>query len=195
VFWGLLILTFPFPLLAQNSLRESLRRVEDMLYICDNLVWEPGAETMTVNHNGPGCGDVAFWEAVKGKLENVPPLIRLLRDTTPTAASVPNFGGPYTIADVAWSALQEIIHDLPTWGPIGIGLLGVAFDRHNCGYCAYWNHLRSDHKNRIAFSKAVKRWFKKHRKNLVWIKSQRFETCDGCRNHPNGGHFEMMEEK
>lgn len=164
-----------------------------MPYICENLVWDAGQAGMRVNHEGPGCGDPQFWEAVKGKLEVVPELIRLLRDTTLTEAPVPNFGGQYAVGDVAWSALQEIIHGMPEWGPKGVGLLGVEFDRHNCGYCAYWDHLREDPQNRIAFSKAVKRWYKRNRKDLIWVESQYFATCDGCRNHPNGGHFELPE--
>lgn len=189
MFLGLLIALNPLSPFAQNILAENLRSVGDMPYICENLVWESDGMALNFNHDGPGCGDSLYWEAVSGKLEILPQLIRLIGDTTATAASVPNFGGQYRVGDVAWSAVQEIIHGLPIWE-----LLGVEFDRHNCGYCAYWNHLRADPKNRIAFSKAVKRWYKKHRKNLIWVKSQRFETCDGCRNHPNGGHWELRKE-
>jgi hypothetical protein len=193
LFWGLLVFVFPGIGMSQGTVADSLRFVQDMPYICDNLVFGPAG--MERNESGSGCGDPIFWRAVQGKAAIIPLLIRKLRDTTITEATVPNFGGNYAVGDVAWSALQEIVHGLPGWGPIGIGLLGVEFDRHNCGSCAYWNHLRADPKNRVAFSKSVKKWYRRHRKELVWVKSERFETCDGCRNHPNGGHFELEDGK
>lgn len=128
--------------------------------------------------------DDIFWNVVKLKEKVITELILKLSDATETEVFVPNFGGKYTVADVAYIALQEIISGIPTFE-----LLDVKFDENGCGYCTYWQHLREDLNHRKAFQKAVKEWYNAHQKDLIWVESDRFLTCDCRGSHPNGGHF------
>lgn len=167
---------------AQSPL-DSLAHIREMPYICEQLLFGP--EGLKAIPESP-CADPLYWRAVQAGKTQIPALIHKLSDTTLTAAPVPNFGGQYAVGDIAWTVLREIIHDLPVWQ-----LLGVEFDRWNCGYCTYWNHLRAAQKHRHAFRKAVRRWYRKHRRQLYWVQSEYFATCDGCTHHPNGGHYKL----
>lgn len=184
---------FPFMTFAQvtesKRLIDSLRFVREMPYACEVLldVNTPyNRDTMIYNI---GCGDKYFWQVVKGKQEVIPLLLDKLDDTTRTEASVPYFGGQYTVADIAYTTLQEIIKDIPTFD-----LLKIKFDTNGCGYCSYWNYLRKDVKNRLKFKVAVVDWYDKNKPNLFWLKSNQFLTFDTSGfNHPNGGHFELKK--
>lgn len=156
-----------------KKLVDSLKYVTDMPYICETT-------------NDAGCGDILFWTVVKGKQTIIPSLLDKLTDTTTTKATVPNFGGQWTVADIAYSALKEIVRDIPTFD-----LLGITFDTNGCGYCSYWTHLRKDIKNRMKFQAAVKKWYNNNKANLVWVNSNEFSTCDCSGPHPNGGHFAL----
>ncbi len=174
----IVILVLPELVCGQNSkhnLSEQIRKVSDIPYICES-------------GTGLGCGDEYFWELVKQQDDAIPFLIELLTDTTPTAAKVIFHGGHYTVAYVAFTVLQELIKDIPTFD-----LLGVEFDREGCGYCAYWRHLRRDHANRVSFQRAMRAWYEQHKDTMVWIVSEEFLTCE-CMNkkHPNGGHYEIL---
>jgi hypothetical protein len=138
---------------------DSLRFVKEMPYIC-----------------GPGiCGDNLYWEAVGLRDSGIELLIDKLDDTTSTTANVVLFGGNYTVADIAYNAITEIIHDVPTFE-----LLGVPLDKEGCCYCSYWQHLNKDFSNRQKFKEAVGNWYHKNKDSLVWVKSNDFATCD-CR--------------
>jgi len=158
---------------ALQAMTDSLQFVSDIPYICRDTVLE--------NYT-PGCGDRIFWKVVKLGKDVVPYLIDQLDDTTQTLAEVPNFGGYYTVADVAYVAMQEIIADIPTFE-----LMGIEFDSLGCGYCAYWNHLRSGISNRKHFQREVRKW----EKTLGgrWIDSDSVLTCECAFPHPNGGHY------
>jgi len=158
-----------------QKMADQLKHVSDMPYICEI-------------RDAVGCGDKTFWRVVQQKQNIVPVLIDMLADTTTTEATVPNFGGQWTVGDIAYAGLQEIIHGIPTFD-----LLGVKFDSEGCGFCAYWNHLRTDIRNRKKFQTSVRNWYAKNKANLVWVKSSEFETCDCGGNHPNGGHFEVKK--
>lgn len=167
------------PLLAvtqtfnHQKLVDSLKLVADMPYICELA---------------DGCGDKIFWRVVQQKQAIIPLLINKLSDSTTTSAVVPNFGGQWTVGDIAYSALHEIIKDIPTFE-----LLGVKFDQAGCGYCSYWVHLRKSRLNRIRFQAAVRSWYNKNKQNLIWVVSNDFTTCDCQRLHPNGGHFALKK--
>ena len=152
---------------------DSLKFVKEMPYICETGI----------------CGDKLYWEAVSIGRINIELLIDKLDDTTSTTANVVLFGGNYTVADIAYSVLSEIIHDIPTFD-----ILGVPFDKDGCGYCSYWQHLNKDFANRQKFKEAVKNWFHKNKDNLVWVESNNFATCDCNGNHPNGGHYELKTD-
>lgn len=175
---ALILILLPLSSFGQSDnkkLADSLKYVSDMPYTCESA-------------GGFGCGDKIFWNVVQRKQSIVPILIDLLADTTSTTATVASFGGQWTVGDIAYTALQEIIKDLPTFD-----LLGVKFDKEGCGYCAYWNHLRNDINNRKKFQGSLRDWYKKNKGKLVWVKSNDFMTCDCSGEHPNGGHFELSK--
>lgn len=151
----------------------NLKYVKDLPYICEDSVY--------VN-NKPGCGDRVFWRVVEEKKAAIPFLIDKLDDTTLTVVPVPLFGGYYTVADVAYTIMQEIIDSIPTFE-----LLGVPFDKEGCGYCAYWDYLREDISHRRHFQHEVRKW--ERRLGGRWIESQEVLTCDCSFPHPNGGHY------
>jgi hypothetical protein len=167
-----------------RALLDSLKLVTDMPYICRSGVGE------TTNSPVPpsGCGDKLFWKVVKQKQQVIIPLIEKLADTTQTAATVPTFGGYYTVADVAYKALEEIIAGIPTFA-----LLKVKFDSKGCGYCSYWHHVRKDVKNRREFQSAVRQWYEKNKQGLTWVTGDDFSICDCQGKHPNGGHFALKK--
>lgn len=156
-----------------EALTDSLKFVADVPYICEDSVF---------SNYKPGCGDRIFWRVVQQKKSVIPFLMDKLDDTTQTIVSVPNFGGYYTVADIAYTAMQEIIADIPTFE-----LLGVEFDKEGCGYCAYWNYLREDISHRKHFQREVRKWEK--RLGGRWIESKDVLTCDCAFPHPNGGHY------
>jgi hypothetical protein len=166
--------SFLFGQIDSSYVVSRFKNITDMPYICEGEV------------NKPGCGQTAFWDVVMKRDSSIPILLSILDDTTQTMASVPNFGGNWTIGDIAYNALEEIIDGIPTFK-----LLGVKFDKKGCGYCAYWNHLRDDYKNRQAFEARVTRWYYKNKNRLVWVQSNETLTCDCRFNHPNGGHYEL----
>jgi hypothetical protein len=151
-----------------------------MPYICEAILNDTISEF--------GCGDNYFWKVVKLKAKVIPFLIEKIADPSMTKATVPNFGGEYTVGDIAYQALGEIIKDIPTFE-----LLGVGFDKTGCGYCSYWQYLRKSEENRIAFSKAVLNWYQKNKSKLVWVMSNKVLTCDCSFDHPNEGHYELVK--
>lgn len=78
---------------------DSLKFVKEMPYICETGV----------------CGDKLYWDAVSIGRSNIDLLIDKLDDTTSTIANVVLFGGNYTVADIAYSTLSEITHNIPTF--------------------------------------------------------------------------------
>ena len=191
--WTLILTIFPLLTFAQTmdnkKLIDSLRFVTDIPYACEILLDKNAPYNRDTLIYNIGCGDRFFWQVVKGKQEIIPLLLDKLDDTTQTEASVPYFGGQYTVADIAYTALQEIIKDIPTFE-----LLKIKFDTNGCGYCSYWNHLRKNIKNRKKFKVAVTDWYDKNKANLVWVTSNQFLTCDiSGINHPNGGHYEFKK--
>lgn len=152
---------------------DSLKFITEMPYICEM---------------GP-CGDPLFWEAVKLGKSGIELLIDKLDDSTSTQATVALFGYTFTTADIAYVALSEIIHDIPTFE-----LLGVPFDTNGCGYCAYWQFLNADYKNRQTFKLAVLNWYHANKNQLVWVENNAFESCDCAFRHPNGGHYEVEKQ-
>ena len=139
-------------------------------------------------------GDSIFWVVVKVKLEIVPYLIEKLTDTTITKAIAPNFGGYYTVADIAYEAITEIIHEMPT--------LEFAEDPSNPepreGYWGYWNYTRRSIENRGKFKDRVKNWYLSNNDELEWIEYTReFRTSEDWKfkkgKHPAGGYYRLKE--
>ncbi|WP_324027842.1 hypothetical protein QSV08_07815 [Maribacter sp. BPC-D8] len=173
----LILVISPISSFSQNKIKDkidSLLYVEEMPYICEEYT---------------KCGHELFWNVVKLKEKGIPFLIEKLNDSTETNAGVVLFGGNYAVADIAYVALEEIIHGIPTFE-----LLGTKFDQEGCGYCEYWYFLRKDYQNRQNFKLAVKNWFDKNKKDLVWVSNNEFSSCDCSGKHPNEGHYEMKKK-
>ena len=132
------------------------------------------------------CYNPIFWKIVSKGKEVVPALIDKMTDTQRLKeVYVPMFGGEYTVADVAYQAMGEIIKGIPTFE-----LLGVPFSE-DCGYCSYWFHVRESKKNRKKFQQAVRQWYELNKDNLMWVESTMSLTSD-CFS-PVGGHFEIKK--
>jgi hypothetical protein len=133
------------------------------------------------------CKDSVFWEIVRKEKAIVPDLINKMTDTRKLKeVYVPFFGGEYTVADVAFVAIQEIIADIPTFE-----LLGVPFNEE-CGYCSYWHYVRKSKKNRKNFQKAARKWYEENRDNMVWVESNNSVTGD-CFIVPVKGHYILQK--
>ena len=141
-------------------------------------------------------GDSLFWTVVTEKLPIVPLLIEKLDDTTVTEAAVHNFGGYYTVADVAYRAIGEIIHSIPT--------LDLAEDSKLAepreGYWGYWHYIRRSYENRKKFKARVKKWYAKHKNQLEWVEDNR--KYRNARNwkfepgkYPPGGYYKVKTTK
>ena len=172
-----ILTTIPFSSFGQEEMTkkiDSLLYIDNMPYICNGLTQ---------------CGDKIFWNVVKLKEKGIPLLIKKLNDSTITKARVTLFGGYYTVADIAYVALNEIVHGIPTFE-----LLGINFDQEGCGYCSYWQFLRKDSQNRLNFKLAIEKWYNENKKNLVWISNNKFSSCDCSGKHPNNGHYEVKKE-
>ena len=153
---------------------DSLKFVEKMPYISETDL----------------SGDNLYWEVVRLRDSGIELLIDKLDDITLTSAPVLYFGYNYTVADIAFTALTEIIHEIPTFE-----LLGVPFDKNGCGYCSYWQYLNENFSNRQKFKTAVREWYHKNKSNLIWVMSNSFSTCDCRGEHPNGGHYKLKTDK
>jgi hypothetical protein len=179
-----ILIFLPVSLFGQDALVskiDSLKFIDDMPYICRSDVGSQDELSI-------GCGARLFWEIVKQKENVIPFLIEKLSDSTLTKSIVPNFGYNYSVADIAFVALKEIIHTIPTFD-----LLGVGFDKNGCGYCSYWKHLSTDYQNRINFQIAVQAWYSSNKEQLVWVESNTFSSCDCSGSHPNGGHYRLIK--
>ncbi|MBC7425881.1 MAG: DNA/RNA non-specific endonuclease [Bacteroidia bacterium] len=134
------------------------------------------------------CGDPLFWRIVVQNKDNIEALIKLLDKTTMTKAVVLEFGGYYTVGDIAYSAISELIAGIPAYK-----LLGASKSK-SCGYCVYWNQLRQSSANRKKFKTSVNSWYQTNAPLLGWVKSKKLLTCD-CKDfpHPNGGHFAIKK--
>lgn len=172
----LFIMLIPVYGFSQSYARQqvdSIRYITHVPYLCGSGV-------------ASGCATQTFWNVVMLKEEAIPLLLDQLNDSTVTHAGVSVFGFNYTVADIAYSALQEIIHGIPT-----LQLMGIDAAKSSCHFCSYWEYLRADYKHRLKFQKAVKSWYKKAKPRLVWVESNKFETCACGTVHPNNGHYEL----
>jgi|GEM_PF-1981733 len=130
------------------------------------------------------CKDPVFWKIVSKGKDIVPHLIDKMTDTRKLEKDVyvRFFGGKYTVADIAYVAIQEIIADIPTFE-----LLDVPF-HEECGYCSYWYYVRESKKNRKKFQRAVRNWYEENKDYLIWWESSHSVTGD-CFIAPTKGHY------
>jgi hypothetical protein len=150
----------------------SLKFVKEMPEICEKGI----------------CGDNLYWQAVIIGKYNIELLIDKLDDSTLTTANISVLGVNFTVADIAFYALSEIIHNLPKFE-----LLGIPYDKINP--FAYWEYLKEDFSHRQKFKEAVRTWYHNIQDNLLWVDSHNFKSCACIGEHPNGGHFELKTDK
>jgi hypothetical protein len=131
-------------------------------------------------------GDSLYWTIIIEKLDIVPLLIEKLDDTTITLAEVPNFGGYYTVADIANTAITEIIKDVPV-----LEMVEVKDDR--IGFGNYWNYTRSDFNNREKYKQRMLEWYQMNREKFIWNEDNRIyrvsEDWKFDNKHPAGGYY------
>ena len=148
-----------------KKLADSLRYVTDVPYI-------------------ENCNDSVFWKIVRAGKPIVPHLIDKMTDTRDLEKDVyvRFFGGKYTVADIAYVAIQEIIAGIPTFEHLGVPV------HEECGYCSYWYYVRESKKNRKKFQKAVRNWYEENKDYLIWWESSHSVTGD-CFIAPTKGHY------
>jgi len=113
-------------------------------------------------------GDSLFWALAMEGLAIVPNLIDLLDDTTETNISVPNFGRFYTIGDISFCILTDIIHDLPI-----MDIFKSKKDYHIEGDLVYFEFVRYSKENRNYLKTKLHDWFVENKENLIWVKDKR----------------------
>ena len=175
---------------AQTDIKrqiDSLKFVTEVPYACEIVIDRKHASYADTFLYNNGCGDRLLWNVVKLKENAIPYLLELLENTTETPASFPYQGGRCTVGKIAFIALEEIIHGIPT-----ADLLKVNPADYDCGDC-YYHIALSKKKKRAQFKKAVKQWFDQNKHKLVWTNSPAFATCECSGKHPSGGHFELKK--
>ncbi|MBL7901490.1 MAG: hypothetical protein JNK73_05795 [Bacteroidia bacterium] len=163
---------------VDQKLVDSIKFVSDVPYICRSQTLEQIRQSPVPTI---GCGDILFWRLVQQRQVIIPQLIEKLTDTTQTDISVPYVGGQYSVADIAYSVLEEIIKDIPTFK-----LLGVNPKKYSSPSYAFWTTVRS---RRREFKSAVTKWYKDNKDNLMWVDSDETLSGDSALRHPSGGHF------
>ena len=133
------------------------------------------------------CTDPVLWKIISKGKAIVPDLINKMTDTRKLGeAYVPFFAAEYTVADVAFVAMQEIIADIPIFELLGVPL------SEECGYCSYWYYVESK-KNRKKFQKAVRKWYEENQNNLIWVESNNSLTGD-CFIVLKKGHYILQKK-
>ena len=137
---------------TDNHLRDKILQIKEMWYI--------GV-----------AGDSLYWELVAEGLEVVPAAIALIDDTTETKAAVPNWNGNYTVGDIAFSIITDMIEEIPVWEMI-------QGKKDYLGQNVYFEFVRDNFQNRIYLKTALSQWFAKNRDSLVWMESKDYFTND-----------------
>jgi len=140
-------------------------------------------------------GDSIFWVVVKQKIAIVPYLIDKLDDTTKINVFVPNFGGYYTMADVAYIAITEIIPSIPT-----DQFIKVKKSYKNKGFWFYWKYTRKSLENRKKFKHRVQKWYQLNKNNLEWVEYKRkFRSASNWKyeknTHPSVGYYKLKNNQ
>jgi hypothetical protein len=123
----------------------------------------------------------------KTKKEIVPLLLSKLTDTTKTNITVPIISGKYTVADIAYAAIREIIAGMPTFNQI----IRLSVDCDG-GRSHYWE-LTKYFMYRDSFKTELEKWYKKNENDFIWVSSNEFLTCDCYGKHPSGGHYKLKK--
>jgi len=137
-------------------------------------------------------GDVFFWDAVKCKIDIVPYLTEIIDSEKKIKANVNYYGRNFTLGDVAYHIIIEIIRDIPT---LDFLKEWKGFNENN-GYGNYWSYVRESKENRNALKIKFKQWYKENKGNLVWVEDNKLylkEDKEGAKRypHPAGGYYKL----
>ena len=135
-------------------------------------------------------GDSIYWNIVKGGLNNVPLLIELLDNTKETGFQIPYFGRDYSIADLAYFIITDIIYCVPTYDLLEKA--GCKIDTGE-GFANYWYCLEENELNRKKFKAVVQKWFFNNKDNFIWLKTDMHNYTDFSEmepfKNPAGGYY------
>jgi|GEM_PF-6928382 len=157
-------------------------------------LYEHMADSLKYTAGIPATGNCdtsdIFWRVVKLKDKAIPGLLLNLEDTTETKVAI-NMQEWYTVADIAYIALREIIDTLPV--PVLTGAEPPITE--DSGYNSYRQYPGIHPARRKMLKKAVTEWYYSHKQNLVW-KDNDTLFMPGCQEkHPNRGRYRLMESK
>lgn len=179
VYFSLLLLFYCFDSTAQLKIYKE--RVDNAVNI-ENMPYSPQLS-----------GDSIFWELTVDR-RIIPYLIERISDTTRTKARVFYHGGDFLIGDVCLTAIEELIHDFPTVQLIEKDEKII----DEKGYNVYWEYVRSSFENRKDFQRRVRAWYKRNKKNLVWVGDNKLYAIDDNENPimkkiPAGGFYKIKK--
>lgn len=140
-------------------------------------------------------GDSIYWNIVKGGLNNMPSLIELLNNSKDTNIPVRYFGRNFTIADLAYFIITDIIQGIPTYDLLEKA--GCKIDKEK-GFGNYWDFLCGSNDNRRKFRVSVKEWFSDNKDSLTWIKTDMHAYADLSEDepfdNPAGGYYILKKK-
>lgn len=131
---------------SSEDVKTSILNIKDVPYICRG---NPGDE---------GCGDMYYWENIIKGVESVPSLIELIDDNTSIEVPVPNFGGDYTVGDIAIFQMSRIDEAFPLETIIK-NSIGYRGGNKMGGFWYYWKFVRESQANRMLLKEEVKKWW------------------------------------
>lgn len=136
------------------------------------------------------CPDSIYWNLVKEGLGVIPDLIDCIISTDSTQIPIPNWGGYYTIGDIAFAIICDIIHGLPLQDFYSKGIIS----KENETYLTYHSFVCSSEGNRQILRHQLKKWFRKHRSELIWVKDDsEWKPPKNCKyiinRNPAGGYY------
>lgn len=147
-----------------QSLNEWIKEREsiDSLRYLTTIPGAAGIEDRLIDPDGPVAfsqDEILFRKVVSYDRDAAWPLIAMLNETATTGITAAPFPYEYTVGDVAYLALQQIIPDIPT-----MKLLGIKDHDPADGYWPYWRKLNENPRNRRKFRRAVERWYDRYEK-------------------------------
>jgi len=162
--------------ISQNSnILTELKRINDVPYLPES-------------HGN--CPDSIYWNIVKEGLDVIPALIDHITSTDSTQITIPNWGGYYTIGDIAFAIICDIIHELPLQDFYTKGIINT----ENETYITYHSFVCSSQKNRQILKRQLKKWYRMHRPELIWVMDDSEwippKNCEYVlKRNPAGGYY------
>jgi hypothetical protein len=133
------------------------------------------------------CPDSIYWALVKEGLNIIPTLIKCIDITDSTQIIIPNWGGHYTVGDIAFSIICDIIHGLPLQDFFKKGIIDTIPTTYHSFIC-------SSKRNKQILQNQLRRWYKENHRQLVWVTDHStWRIADDCwlntNEHPAGGYY------